>query len=54
MTTMPAAFFGHGSPMNALETNRYTEGWAAYGRGLARPDARSWRSRRTGSSTRRP
>ncbi|GAA3955884.1 hypothetical protein [Actinoplanes auranticolor] len=24
MTTMPAAFIGHGNPMNALETNRYT------------------------------
>ena len=22
-----AAFLGHGSPMNALETNRYTEAW---------------------------
>jgi 4,5-DOPA dioxygenase extradiol len=21
---MPAAFFGHGNPMNALEVNRYT------------------------------
>ncbi len=39
MTTMPAAFIGHGSPMNALETNRYTEAWAAYGRGLERPSA---------------
>ena len=24
---MPAAFLGHGSPMNALEHNRYTEAW---------------------------
>jgi 4,5-DOPA dioxygenase extradiol len=24
---MPAAFLGHGSPMNALESNRYTEAW---------------------------
>ena len=25
---MPAAFIGHGNPMNALETNRYTQAWA--------------------------
>jgi 4,5-DOPA dioxygenase extradiol len=23
----PAAFFGHGSPMNALDRNRYTQAW---------------------------
>ena len=28
---MPAAFFGHGNPMNALEHNRYTEAWRAFG-----------------------
>ena len=28
---MPAAFVGHGSPMNALETNRYTEAWRRFG-----------------------
>ena len=28
---MPAAFLGHGSPMNALERNRYTEAWRAFG-----------------------
>jgi 4,5-DOPA dioxygenase extradiol len=28
---MPAVFFGHGSPMNALETNRYTTAWRAFG-----------------------
>ncbi len=39
MTTMPAAFIGHGSPMNALETNRYTEAWAAFGRAVPRPRA---------------
>ena len=32
MTAMPAAFFGHGNPMNALESNRYTEAWRAFGR----------------------
>jgi 4,5-DOPA dioxygenase extradiol len=34
---MPAAFLGHGSPMNALEHNRYTEAWRAFGAELARP-----------------
>jgi 4,5-DOPA dioxygenase extradiol len=28
---MPAVFFGHGSPMNALETNRFTQAWRAFG-----------------------
>ncbi len=32
---MPAAFFGHGNPMNALDRNRYTEAWRAFGAGLA-------------------
>jgi 4,5-DOPA dioxygenase extradiol len=36
---MPAAFFGHGNPMNALETNRYTAAWQAFGAELARPRA---------------
>jgi 4,5-DOPA dioxygenase extradiol len=31
---MPAAFLGHGNPMNALETNRYTEAWRAFGRSV--------------------
>jgi 4,5-DOPA dioxygenase extradiol len=39
MTTMPAAFIGHGSPMNALETNRYTAAWRAFGASLPRPRA---------------
>ena len=29
---MPAVFFGHGNPMNAIEVNTYTKGWAAIGR----------------------
>jgi 4,5-DOPA dioxygenase extradiol len=36
---MPAAFLGHGSPMNALEENRYTEAWRAFGRSVPRPRA---------------
>jgi 4,5-DOPA dioxygenase extradiol len=39
MTTMPAAFIGHGNPMNALETNRYTEAWRAFGRSVPKPRA---------------
>jgi 4,5-DOPA dioxygenase extradiol len=37
--TMPAVFFGHGSPMNALEVNRYTETWRAFGAACPRPRA---------------
>nr|WP_307792688.1 4,5-DOPA dioxygenase extradiol [Streptomyces sp. HB132] len=36
---MPAAFIGHGSPMNALEENRYTTAWQAFGRSVPRPKA---------------
>jgi 4,5-DOPA dioxygenase extradiol len=36
---MPAAFFGHGNPMNAIETNRYTESWRAFGASVPRPRA---------------
>ncbi len=36
---MPAAFIGHGSPMNALEVNRFTEAWRALARALPRPRA---------------
>jgi 4,5-DOPA dioxygenase extradiol len=39
MTLMPAAFIGHGNPMNALETNRYTEAWQVFGRSIPRPRA---------------
>ena len=38
-TVMPAAFFGHGNPMNALETNRYTAAWQAFGQSVPRPRA---------------
>ena len=36
---MPALFIGHGSPMNTLERNRYTDGWRDLGRRLPRPRA---------------
>jgi len=36
---MPAIFFGHGSPVNALARNGWTEGWAAIGRDVPRPRA---------------
>ncbi|GAB3655803.1 4,5-DOPA-extradiol-dioxygenase [Ramlibacter alkalitolerans] len=36
---MPAAFIGHGSPMNTLERNRFTQQWAAFGAALPRPRA---------------
>jgi len=36
---LPALFLGHGSPMNALQTNAWTRGWAALGAALPRPRA---------------
>lgn len=39
MTRMPVAFIGHGSPMNALDSNRYTQAWAAFGRSVPTPRA---------------
>lgn len=36
---MPAAFLGHGSPMNALERNRFTEAWRAFGAAVPRSRA---------------
>jgi 4,5-DOPA dioxygenase extradiol len=36
---MPAIFFGHGNPMNALYRNAWTEAWAAVGRSIPRPRA---------------
>lgn len=35
----PAAFIGHGSPMNALDDNAYTRAWRAFGATLGRPRA---------------
>src|SRR2546427_24903 len=36
---MPVVFFGHGSPMNTLERNKYTETWRALGEAIPRPKA---------------
>ena len=36
---MPAVFIGHGSPMNTLERNRYTDAWRAIGKSVPRPTA---------------
>ncbi|WP_426766368.1 4,5-DOPA dioxygenase extradiol [Erwinia aphidicola] len=36
---MPALFLGHGSPMNVLEENIYTETWSELGKTLPRPKA---------------
>jgi len=34
-TRLPALFIGHGSPMNALETNRHTQAWRQLGHALS-------------------
>jgi len=36
---MPAAFLGHGNPMNALDDNRYTQAWRRFGASVPRPRA---------------
>lgn len=36
---MPAIFFGHGNPMNALQANAWTEGWATIGKSIPTPKA---------------
>jgi 4,5-DOPA dioxygenase extradiol len=36
---MPVAFIGHGSPMYAIEPNRYADVWSQLGRELPRPAA---------------
>lgn len=38
-TRMPAVFIGHGSPMNTLDSNRFTAAWRALGAALPRPRA---------------
>lgn len=37
--TLPALFIGHGSPMNAIESNRFSEGWKSLGKTLPKPAA---------------
>jgi 4,5-DOPA dioxygenase extradiol len=37
--SMPAIFFGHGNPMNALAQNAYTRAWNAIGAEIPRPKA---------------
>ena len=39
MTRMPALFIGHGSPMNTLELNDFTDLWQTLGEELPRPRA---------------
>ena len=34
---MPAVFVGHGSPMNAIEDNRWSQSWRPLARQLPRP-----------------
>ena len=36
---MPVLFVGHGSPMNAIEDNRWAQGFAALSEGISRPKA---------------
>jgi len=36
---MPAIFFGHGNPMNAVASNGYTEAWRRIGQEIPRPKA---------------
>jgi 4,5-DOPA dioxygenase extradiol len=36
---LPAIFFGHGNPMNALANNGYTESWRRIGQDTRRPKA---------------
>ena len=36
---LPAIFFGHGNPMNAVLNNDYTNAWSRIGRAIPRPTA---------------
>ena len=37
--TLPAIFFGHGNPMNAVAHNDYTEAWRRIGEETPKPKA---------------
>jgi 4,5-DOPA dioxygenase extradiol len=37
--SMPAFFFGHGNPMNAIGSNAYTEAWRRIGEQIPKPKA---------------
>ena len=39
MSRMPALFLGHGSPMNAIEQNEYSDAWIELGKTLPKPEA---------------
>lgn len=39
MPVMPAIFFGHGNPMNAITNNGYTESWRVIGEKIRKPKA---------------
>jgi len=39
MKKLPAIFFGHGSPMNAIEQNRFTKGWIEVTKNIPKPKA---------------
>src|SRR5512140_291524 len=36
---VPVLFVGHGSPMNAIEDNEFSQGWREIGKSLPRPKA---------------
>ena len=52
MAQLPALFIGHGSPMNTLELNGYTDAWRAMGEHAAAAARRCSSSRPTGISAR--
>ena len=39
MAKMPAVFIGHGSPMNTIETNRFTNAWSEFASSIPKPRA---------------